>query len=260
MTKYLQTGIISAVLLLGANAHADVVATVEGKNIDDKMLEVVANARLQKPLSAVTAQEREQLTEELVQLFVLSSAAEKNKLHRDPTTAMQLELQRRTLLAQKMLANHIESNPVTEAEIQQAYDERFSTSQMEFKARHILVESPGEADAVIEQLKGGADFAALAAEKSTGPSANSGGDLGWFGAGQMVQPFSAAVASMDKGSFSTAPVQTQFGWHVILKEDERTVSPPELDAVRQGIERALGQQKAMTFVNNLREDAKVTRK
>jgi peptidyl-prolyl cis-trans isomerase C len=100
------------------------------------------------------------------------------------------------------------------------------------KARHILMETEEEAKAVIEALNKGDDFAELASEKSTGPSASSGGDLGWFGQGQMVPEFSEAAFGMTPGNFTTEPVKTQFGWHVILVEDRKIAEAPSFEQVR----------------------------
>lgn len=257
LSKFLSVPVMLAMFSV---ATAEVVATVEGDTISAEMIDAVAQARLQKNADALTEQERAQLTEELIQLFVLSSAAEKKKLQKDPEVAMQLDLQRRTLLAQKMVQQYLEANPATDTEIQQAYDAQFGSAQTEYKARHILLETSDQAQGVIAQLDGGADFAALATERSTGPSAANGGDLGWFAAAQMVKPFSDAVAALDNGTYSRTPVQTQFGWHVILKEDQRQVPPPALDSVRQGIERQLMQQKIGSFMSEMRNSAKIDRK
>jgi len=85
------------------------------------------------------------------------------------------------------------------------------------KARHILVEKHSQALEVIELLKSGEDFAKLARQFSTGPSAKKGGNLGSFGRGQMVKPFEKAAFALDKGEFTTEPVKTQFGYHVIMR-------------------------------------------
>jgi peptidyl-prolyl cis-trans isomerase C len=101
-------------------------------------------------------------------------------------------------------------------------------------------------------LQGGADFTELAKNNSTGPSAPSGGDLGWFTAQAMVKPFSDAVGVLEDGAFTTTPVQTQFGWHVILREDSRDSAPPPLDSVRDAIVQRINQQKFQDFVTDLR--------
>jgi peptidyl-prolyl cis-trans isomerase C len=126
------------------------------------------------------------------------------------------------------------------------------SSPMEFKARHILVESQGEANDLIAQLDDGADFAELAKEKSTGPSGPSGGDLGWFPPDRMVPSFSAAVQGLDNGAYTKEPVQTQFGWHVILREDSRESVPPPFESVRDALKQQVEGQKLQEYIESLR--------
>ncbi len=122
---------------------------------------------------------------------------------------------------------------VTEEALQAAYEKRFADAEpsKEFRASHILVESEEDAQAIKVELDGGADFAALAMERSTGPSGPSGGDLGWFGAGMMVPEFEQAVVALEAGGVSD-PVQTQFGWHVVKLFETRLSDAPSLDDVR----------------------------
>ena len=105
-------------------------------------------------------------------------------------------------------------------------------SREEIKARHILVEAEDTAKAIIEELKGGADFVELAKEKSTGPSGPNGGDLGWFTADVMVPEFSQAAMELKPGEITLAPVKTQFGYHVILVEDRRQQTPPSFEEMK----------------------------
>lgn len=139
--------------------------------------------------------------------------------------------------ARAILANQaivaITEGAATEEALQAAYEAAFADVEpaTEFNASHILVETEEEALALIAELEDGADFAALAAERSTGPSGPNGGSLGWFGPGAMVEPFEAAVSGMEAGAIS-APVQTQFGWHVIKLNETRLAEAPPLDAVR----------------------------
>ncbi len=259
MKNFFLAVLAGSALVAATSAAADAIATVDGKQISSQMLDAMAKARMQKDSGTLTEEEKNRATDELIQLFVLSSAAEKAKLPKDPEIAIQLDLQRRSLLAQSIVQKHLEDNPVSDAELQAAYKESFGSQQTEYKARHILLESPNEAMDLIEQLDSGANFAALAEQHSTGPTANTGGDLGWFGAQQMVKPFSDAVAALDKGAYTPAPVQTQFGWHVILKEDQRDVAPPDMETVKAGLERQLLQQKIQQFLTDLRSKAKVTR-
>lgn len=122
---------------------------------------------------------------------------------------------------------------VTEDAIQAAYDAQYAGFEgaPEFNASHILVEDEDAAMAITQEIRDGADFAETAKAKSTGPSGPNGGELGWFGPGQMVPEFEGAVVNMEVGTVSD-PVQTQFGWHVIKLNDARKQSAPSLDAVR----------------------------
>jgi len=129
---------------------------------------------------------------------------------------------------------------------------------VEYNAAHILVETEEEALAVIETLDGGADFAETARESSTGPSGPSGGDLGWFGAGMMVGEFETAVKDMEPGDIS-APVQTQFGWHVIKLNEVRDQPRPTLEQLRPELENQLLQETVTGKLAELTEAAEITR-
>ena len=130
--------------------------------------------------------------------------------------------------------------------------------QEEVHARHILVETEDEAKAIVEQLKGGADFATLAKEKSKDPGAADGGDLGYFTKEQMVPEFAEVAFKMYPGQLSN-PVKTQFGWHVIKVEDKRAKQAPEFEKVKDQIEAFLARKAQTEFVAKLRQTAKIER-
>lgn len=129
----------------------------------------------------------------------------------------------------------------------------------EARARHILLESEDDAKVVIEELDGGADFAALASERSTGPSAAQGGDLGWFEAGQMVPEFSEATFALEPGTYSKEPVKSQFGWHVILLEETRSAGAPPFEQVQQQLASELTRELIGEKLAALRAGATVER-
>ena len=144
----------------------------------------------------------------------------------------------------------------SEADTKAAY-EKFKTElgDKEYSARHILVASEAEAKDVIAQINKGGDFAKIAKEKSKDPgSKDKGGDLGWFSLSGMVKPFSDAVSKLQKGSLTSEPVQTQFGWHVIKLEDVRDMKAPPYDKVKDGLQKQLGQRQLPT-----RAEAPLTR-
>jgi peptidyl-prolyl cis-trans isomerase C len=132
------------------------------------------------------------------------------------------------------------------------------TNEEEVHARHILVASEDEAKAIVAQLKGGADFAAIAKEKSKDPGAANGGDLGYFTKDQMVPEFAEAAFKLDKGQISD-PVHTQFGWHIIKVEDKRTKPTPSFDQVKGQIENFVAHRAQAELVDNLRKTAKIER-
>jgi peptidyl-prolyl cis-trans isomerase C len=128
----------------------------------------------------------------------------------------------------------------------------------EYKARHILVEKKETAESLIRDLQAGGDFAKLAKAESKDPgSAAKGGDLGWFSGQSMVKPFSDALATLEKGKITTAPVQTQYGWHVIQLEDTRSPQPPAFDDVKQQVEMLTQRKKLQTYLDELRKTAKI---
>jgi peptidyl-prolyl cis-trans isomerase C len=176
-----------------------------------------------------------------------------------PAIALQIENERRALLAGAAMTGFIQ-DAITEETIESAYQERFAdaATNREFNASHILVDTEEEANSLIEELRGGADFAELAAEKSTGPSGPNGGLLGWFGLGAMVPSFEAAVIGMQAGDVSE-PVQTQFGWHVITLNEVRNEAIPTLDEVRADLAEELQQNVVAGILEDLTNAADVTR-
>lgn len=171
---------------------------------------------------------------------------------------LQVENDRRAALAASLVQARM-SEPVSQADVQSAYDEAAKEfkPQKEFNASHILVATEDEAKAIEAQLKDGGDFAAIAKEKSTDPGSGAqGGSLGWFGAGQMVPEFQAAVETLKPGEIS-APVQSQFGWHIVRLDEVRDTAFPPLAEVKDQIENQVRQQKLEAEVAALRAKAAI---
>ena len=198
------------------------------------------------------------LLNELVNTFMVARSAEGRALAENPEIKAAAEVAKARLVARAVINEAVDKTPVSEEEIAQAYQQKYADSDRhEYKARHILLKSEDEAKAVIAELDQGADFAKLAREKSTGPSSSAGGDLGWFTADTMVKPFATAVMALKDGEYSKSPVKTQFGWHVILREDSRELPAPKLDEVRDEIIEALKTAKLSTFIKGLRDKADI---
>jgi peptidyl-prolyl cis-trans isomerase C len=246
-----------AICAVGNSVQAETVATVNGTDIDSAVLDFYIQSRTNRPLAQVKPEEREALTSELKDIYLLSTQESAAQHEKDPRVHAQLELQRRGILAQAVATDFYSGVKITDEEIADEYAKQAKLApEKQFKARHILVATQGEAQDIIAALKGGADFVELAKERSTGPSGPNGGDLGWFSPEQMVKPFSDAVAALDDGSYTTEPVQTQFGWHVILREESRATEAPTLESARTEITQYLQSQKFQAYLQGLRESAK----
>jgi peptidyl-prolyl cis-trans isomerase C len=236
---------------------ADAVAIVNGQYIAKSTL-----TDLEKEI-AVRGQgqtfPKEKLIEELVQRQLLIQDALQKKLDQSTEVLTQLESARNTLLTQADLQNYLKTNPVTDADLKAEYDSKVGgANATEYKASHILVKTEDEAKKLIAELDKGGKFADLANKNSLdAKESQNGGDLGWFAAGQMVEPFSEAVAKLEKGKYSKTPVKTQFGYHIILREDSRAQTPPPFDAVKEQLKPILERKKVQTMVENLRKQAKV---
>ncbi len=233
----------------------DAVAVVNGTYISKKSLQTLENEIAQR--SHGQKFPKEQLVEELIQRELLVQDAVQKHLDKTPEFVERMATVKSSLLSQEDIQNYLKSNPVTDEEIKAEYDAKMANAGTEYKARHILVKTEDEAKELIEELSQGADFVVLAKTKSTGPSAPQGGDLGWFTADRMVTPFSEAVIALENGKFTTEPVETQFGWHVILREDSRSQTPPPFEAVKEQIRPMLQRKKIQTMMENLRKQAKV---
>ncbi len=274
-SKFIPLLVVGTVLLAGCNQEkttdtgttassmapavdkADAIAVVNGQYIAKSTL-----AALEKEIAERSHGQsfpKEKLIEELIQRELLVQDATQKQLDKSPELIAQLDTAKKSLLTQADLQDFIKANPVTDAEIKAEYDSKIAAEKgIEFKARHILVKTETEAKKLITELDKGADFGKLANKNSLdAKESQNGGDLGWFSAAQMVAPFSEAVAALEKGKYTKAPVKTQFGFHVILKEDSRPLTPPALEAVKEQLTPYLQRKKVQDMIENLRKQAKV---
>ncbi len=229
------------------NTEDPVIAIINGKKIN---LSAVRDIHRELP-AQYQALPLEQLYEPLLRTIIdtelTAQDALKKKIDQDPAYLAELERAKKRLL-ERTVINQLVEKEVTDAAVARRYEERKKefASDEEVRARHILLKTEDEAKAVIGELDKGGDFAALAREKSTGPSGRAGGDLGFFAKGSMVPEFEAAAFDLTVGKYTERPVQTQFGWHVIqLDERRKSVAPPfaELEAeIRQELTQAAGQK------------------
>ncbi|MBM1689343.1 peptidylprolyl isomerase [Sulfitobacter geojensis] len=233
-----------------------VVATVNGKDITLGHM-IIARATLPQQYQDLPDEVLYKgILDQLVQQTALADTYEGDLPKR---VTLSLENETRSLTAGEVIEG-VMAAPVDEEAVKAAYDAQYTDQEAgeEYNASHILVETEEEANTIKTALDDGADFAELAREKSTGPSGPGGGSLGWFGAGMMVPSFEAAVVAMEPGAVS-APVETQFGWHVIKLNETRKTEAPALDDVREELELQVRQTLVQTRIEEITNDADVDR-
>lgn len=254
----LVTAVVAAAFLLGiVQAQEKVLATVNGQSITEEYLEEYVQQRAAQGDRAGI--DRQTLLEELVSRELIYQDALKKNIDEREEVKRQLEIQRRETVVGAAIRDRLDATPISDEQLRKQYDQLVSSQQVEeFKARHILSETEEAAKAIIEELDGGAGFAELARDRSTGPTAERGGDLGWFNPQQMVPEFAQAVSNMKTGHYSESPVKTQFGWHVILLEDRRDMTPPSFEEVKPQLQQMLMSEQVKDYVDELHNNADVT--
>jgi peptidyl-prolyl cis-trans isomerase C len=234
------------------------VATINGKPLPESVLRVYALTTEGGNLEDLAPDVRQRLIDELIGVALLTQEAEKAGLSGSRTVAAQVELQRLQLVARAQLTSHLEKNPPTEEELRKIYEENLPRlSGEQYKTRHILVPTEPEAARVIERLRAGQDFVAIAQEHADGPTGPNGGSLDWLTTDSMPPAFAAAVRTMTAGSYSAAPVQTEYGFHVILLEETRKQEPPGLEEVRSELVSAAERNRVQDYLKSLRDAATV---
>lgn len=241
-----------------AAAEDPVVAVVNGTEL--RRSDVVESARdLPQAYQDQLDQIFPALVDWLIDQTLLLEEGRRRNLQDDAQVKEQVALYEERVVREALVDRHL-ADRMTEEAVRARYDRFVAEFQpeTEIHARHILVESQAEAEAIIAELDAGGDFAAIAKEKSTdtGSGAN-GGDLGFFTPEQMVPEFSAAAVALEPGSYSKTPVQSRFGWHVIKVEEKRETAPPSFEEARLEIENRLQQELVSEFVADLRADATI---
>lgn len=241
-----------------SDADALKVLTIDGKDFSINLVGRIAsqlpdNIR-QQPLGTYY----DTVIDDIIDTHLAAEAARSSGLADNPLLLEIAERAADRTLAEAWLNEEVKGR-ITEEMISQAYNDLIADteSRVEVRARHILVNTEEEAQAVIARLDKGEDFAELATELSIGPSGSNGGELGYFRRGAMVPNFEAASFKLDKGSYTKAPVQTQFGWHVIYAEDRRTAEAPTIDQARVQLVSRISVEIAGDIIAELRSQADI---
>lgn len=244
-----------------ALAQDEVVATVDGAPITEADVAIALDS-LGTTLDQVPEGERRgAVIDLLVDMQLIAAAAEREGLADTDAFARRLAFLRRQALRDAYFAETIE-NAISEADVRARYDKEVAQvpPRQEVRARHILVEDEEEAKRLIAELKAGASFEELAREHSKDPGSGAeGGDLGFFGEGQMLPAFEKAAFALYPGEITDAPVQSRFGWHIIKKEETREVPPPAYEDVKDQVRDIIVREKFVGALDKLRADATVER-
>ena len=266
-------GFFAAALLFAAPLHAQdakdpVVAKVNGIDIRQSDLDIVETEAGQIPQMSEN-QKKDYLVTFMTDLVVVAKAAQDQKLGDTPEFAKRLQFNRNKLLMSALLEK-TGKEALTEPAMRNVYEDAIKQvpPEEEVRARHILIRAAAgdekaskaaedKIKAAIERLNKGEDFTKVATEITEDPSGKAnGGDLGYFAKEQMVPEFSDVAFTLDKGKIS-APLKTQFGWHVIKVEDKRQKPAPSFDEVKPQLEAFVARKAQAELVTKLRESAKV---
>jgi peptidyl-prolyl cis-trans isomerase C len=239
------------------SAEGDVVAVVNGKNINESDL-IAFIQQLPPQIQSQVQLLMPQILDQLVNNALTTEAGRGAGLAGDEEVQQRVAKIEDLIIGQTYLQRQLDER-VTDDKLEAAYQEYLAENppERQLKARHILVATEEEAKDVIAALDGGADFAELAKERSTGPSGASGGELPPFKAGEMVPAFSDAAFAMEVGTHSTEPVQTQFGFHVIKLEDSILSEPPAKSELESQLRDQIAQKAVEDIYAELREGAEI---
>ena len=232
-----------------------VLASVNGRPIPQMSVENVA----QQLTAAGETADRAQILEELINLEVLTQAAEEMELDKNPEVSAALQLQYTQTMANAYLARRGADMTFSEEELKAEYESQSeSVDRAEFRASHILLDNEDTAREVLAELAAGKKFDALAKLHSIDPAGDNGGDLGWFQSSTLPPEFTSAVAQMQVGETSMEPVQTEFGYHIIKLVDKRNTALPDFESVKSGLTNLAVRKALAQHVEDLRAAAQIT--
>ncbi|MES3024585.1 MAG: peptidylprolyl isomerase [Pseudomonadota bacterium] len=234
-------------------------ATVNGVAIPQSTVDMMVKERTAQG-QPDTPELRTAIIENLSMQMLVAGEAVKKGIDKAPETVRQMDMVKQSVLANAFVQDYIKNSPITDAMIAAEYKKMSEKAGgSEFKARHILVKEEADAKSIIAAItKDIKAFEKLAKSKSMDPGSKvNGGDLGWFNPAGMVPEFGAAVAKLEKGKFTTEPVKTQYGYHVILLEDSRPITPPPLEQVKEQLKQQLLREHMTKFFADLKAKAKI---
>ena len=249
--------IVGAILSATAIAAGKAFVTVNGSPVPQSFADALIAE--QKAKGAPDSPElTNAVREELIRRELLVQEAKKAGVDKKPEVVARIDAARQSIYITAYLQNYFAKNPISDDQLKADYDKiKAQLGNTEYKVRHILVKSEDDAKAIIANLKKGAKFDELAKQSIDPGSKDHGGDLGWVSAGNFVKPFSDALTSLSKGRYTETPVKTDFGYHVIMLEDSRPLTPPSFAEIKPRLMQQVQAQQVNKMVDGLRAKAKV---
>ncbi len=263
LSQLAATLFLTSVAFMPMSGHAadeadPVVATVAGVEIRASEL-TLAEGDLDPQFARLPDEQRRVAAlAAVIDIKTLARKAEAEKLDETDEFKRLMEFQRDRALHNAIFKSSV-VDPVSDADLKARYEKEIAATpaEEEVSARHILLESEDEAKAVIAELETGKDFAELAKEKSTGPSAAQGGDLGFFTKGRMVPEFEAVAFTLQAGEYAKEPVKTQFGWHVIKVEERRETAAPAFEEVSDQVRQVVMRERYAELIRAARDETEI---
>ncbi|MBL80071.1 MAG: peptidylprolyl isomerase [Nitrosomonadaceae bacterium] len=246
-------------LVFVTSIHAAPLAKVNGVAIPKSRLELVMKGLIAQGQKD-TPETRNAVRDDLIKQEVLSQEAIRKKLDKDPDISTQIMITRQSVLIRALQADFIKNNNPAEKELREEYQavSAASMGDQEYNPRHILLSTEAEAKDIIAKIKKGGKFEEIAKDKSTDDgSKNKGGELGWSSARSYSQPFAEALIKLKTGEITEKPVKTSFGWHIIRLDGMRPLKIPPFEEVKQKVQQRVLQQKFKTYLEKLKEKAKI---
>lgn len=239
-----------------------VIATIDGKPVSEAELALALQSVDQQYSQLPPEQRRAAAFMAIMEIRLLADKAVAEGLDKDPDFQRRMAFLQQRALHSEVIDKDVGAK-ITDADVRARYDKQMADTPPvnEVKARHILVKTKEEAEAIVKQLDGGAKFEDLAAQHTTDPSGKTtGGDLGYFAPGQMVPEFEKAAFALNVGQYTKEPVQSQFGWHIIKLEESRATAAPPFEEVKDRVKVFVQRKKLQTYLDDLRKNAKIEKK
>jgi peptidyl-prolyl cis-trans isomerase C len=254
---------IVAALLIGVSTSAvaapsNVFVKVNGSPVSQTVADAFVAEQVSRGVPD-SPELRNAVREELIRRELLLQQAKAAKLDKNPTTMAQAKMAEQAVFIRSYIQQYINANPIGDDQLQAEYAKiKAQVGNTEYKARHILVKEEPAAKAIIAQLRDDpGKFSELAKQSEDPGSKDRGGDLGWGAATNYVKPFADALTALGKGNFTETPVQSQFGYHIILLEDTRPLVFPSFEEVKPRLLQQAQQQKINQMIEDLRTKAKI---